>query len=370
MYTVEGDNDIMRIGFVLPRFSVTPVGGFKVVYEYAVHLAARGHQVDIFHPRRLSTHRSWEDRFKEPLWIQRCQRQLRQHFWFPSVLDARGVRMRFVPVPSAAYIPDLDAIIATAWHTAPWIAALPSSKGRKFYFIQHYETWDGPKDEVDATWTLPLHKIVIARWLYDLGDRYFHQHAQLSYVPNGIDFDHLNITVPPSERSAHHIGMLYHRNHWKGTDIGLRALNLVREREPSIQVTLFGAPEPGLDIPPWMEYLRLPSPMQLQAFYNSCAIFVHPSLAEGWPLPPAEAMACGTAVAASGNDGVRDYAQHEKNALLSPPGDQEALAANILRLIREPNVRIRLALEGYRDIREHTWDIATNRFEQVLRQNL
>ncbi len=367
MYTVRKVK-MMRIGFVLPRFSLTPIGGFKVVYEYAVHLAENGHQVYLFHPRRLSSARSFEDRIKEPLWIQRCQRQLRQSFWFPSVLTTPGVQMQFVPVPSPFYLPDLDAIIATGWRTAPWIAQFPPSKGRKYYLIQHYEVWDGPKEEVDATWQLPLHKIVIARWLYDLGEKNFDQGKRMTYIPNGIDFTHLRMTVPPSERSVRHIGMLYHTNYWKGTEIGLKALDLVKEHYPDLQSTVFGAPPRGQDIPSWIKYLRLPSPLELEAYYNSCTIFVHPSLSEGWPLPPAEAMACGAALTACSNEGVRDYAQHNKNALLSPPGDAESLAENIMELIRKPDLRIQLAEEGHRHIRQFTWELATTSLEQVLTQ--
>ncbi len=51
-----------------------------------------------------------------------------------------------------------------------------------------YEIWDGPKEQVDETWTLPLHKIVIARWLYDLAQQHFHQN-EITYIPNGIDFN-------------------------------------------------------------------------------------------------------------------------------------------------------------------------------------
>ena len=37
----------MKVVFLLPGSGHRPVGGFKVVYEYANHLAARGHQVEI-----------------------------------------------------------------------------------------------------------------------------------------------------------------------------------------------------------------------------------------------------------------------------------------------------------------------------------
>lgn len=41
----------MRITFILPDVTPIPNGGVKVVYEYANHLAARGHTVTVVHPR-------------------------------------------------------------------------------------------------------------------------------------------------------------------------------------------------------------------------------------------------------------------------------------------------------------------------------
>src|SRR3546814_16260425 len=39
----------MRISFVLPCSGRYPIGGFRIVYEYANRLADRGHQVSIVH---------------------------------------------------------------------------------------------------------------------------------------------------------------------------------------------------------------------------------------------------------------------------------------------------------------------------------
>lgn len=275
--------------------------------------------------------------------------------------------MTFVPVPSARWVPDLDAIIATGWRTASWVAKLPPRKGHKYYLIQHYETWDGEESAVGATWTLPLHKIVIARWLYQLGVEKFSQKEDvMTYIPNGIDFTALRLESPILDRVAYRLGMLYHDNVWKGTQDGITALLKVKRRIPELEVTLFGTSPLADNIPAWMSYMRLPSPGDLLTFYNRCAIFVHPSWTEGWPLPPAEAMACGAAVAAAANGGVKDYAEQDVTALLSPPGDPEALADNIVRLIKDDELRQRIAQAGYTRIRQYTWETAVSRLQALL----
>ena len=41
---------------------------------------------------------------------------------------------------NATNIPDADIIIASAWKTAQFVEKLPLSKGKPFYFVQHYES--------------------------------------------------------------------------------------------------------------------------------------------------------------------------------------------------------------------------------------
>src|SRR4051812_45620810 len=55
----------VRIGFVLPGISRVPVGGYKVVYEYANRLARLGHAITLFHPRY------WGDVSKSSLLVHR-----------------------------------------------------------------------------------------------------------------------------------------------------------------------------------------------------------------------------------------------------------------------------------------------------------
>jgi len=65
-------------------------------------------------------------------------------------------------------------------------------------------------------------------------------------------------------------------------------------------------------------------------------------------------MACGCGVVATDSGGIREYAEHEKTALLSPPRDPEALAKNLLCLLEDDNLRIQLAEAGHKHIQEFT----------------
>lgn len=355
----------MRITFVLPGFSAHPIGGFKIVYEYASRLQERGHLVTVVHPRRLDgAYHGVVDEVKKRLWpIKLRMRYGRGMPWFPM---HPGVRISLVPHLDARFIPDGDAIVATAWKTASLLMEMPYSMGAKLYLIQGYETWDGPKSEVDETWKMPFHKIVIAKWLYEIGTG-FGEINRLTHIPNGIDFEKFHVRTPIKARNRFKVAMLYHDALWKGSKDGLDALMEVKRDFPDLHVTLFGVPERGRDIPEWIEYVREPSPERLKEIYNAAAVFLQPSWTEGWGLTSAEAMACGCSVVSTENQGIIDFAEHGKTALLSPAKSPHALANNLRTVLTDENLRVELASSGSTRIREFTWERSVSRFEEVLK---
>ncbi|MBV9255855.1 MAG: glycosyltransferase family 4 protein [Actinobacteria bacterium] len=82
------------------------------------------------------------------------------------------------------------------------------------------------------------------------------------------------------------------------------------------------------------------------------AVYVQPARWEGVPLAVLEAMAAGAPVVATDVGGVRDVITSGLNGLLVPPDDPAALAAAVARLLDDPDLAARLAVEGRRLARE------------------
>jgi glycosyltransferase involved in cell wall biosynthesis len=357
----------MRITFLLPLAGTHPIGGFKVTYEYANFLASRGHAVSVVHPAVYRKDKPlWKMGFKGALKTVLNYLQLKHNAgWLPtSWFSMRPeVNMIWVWSLAAKHIPDGEAVIATSWETAEWSAEYPVVKGAKFYLIQHHETWSGPADRVNATWKLPLKKIVIAGWLADIA-KSMGEHAFL--IHNGLDFERFRMTAPIEARDPTQVLMLYHELDWKGSRDGLRAFQLAQQQAPELQLTLFGVVPRPADLDPAIAFHHNPSQATLEALYNSAAVFLAPSWAEGFPLPPAEAMQCGAALVATNIGGHEPYARHDQTALLSPAKDPATMADNLLRMVREPATRLRLAHAGHAKIRDFTWEKAGKTFEAFL----
>ena len=357
----------MRVTFLLPLAGTHPIGGFKVTYEYANYLVKKGHEVSIVHPAVF--------RIDKPLHRMRLKQALRtvlDFIWLKATGGFKptswfamewGVAMLWVPSLAARYVPDGDVVVATSWETAEWITEYPAKKGKKFYLIQHLETWSGPEERVMATWKAPLEKIVIAGWLERIAEG-VGQTAHL--IHNGLDFKRFGLTTPQDARDPNELLMIYHSNDWKGTADGMAAFEIARRQVPELRLTLFGLTQPQEALPQGMEFHLNPPQEKLRELYNRASIFLSPSWTEGFPLPPAEALQCGAALVSTDIDGTAMYAIHERTALLSPIKDPEAMAVNILRMVRDQELRLRLAREGHRLIQQFTWEQAGASLEELL----
>ncbi len=363
----------MKITFLCPMPLYNPVGGLKVVIEYANRLAQRGHCVTLvaatgnvpYDRQATSQHKikrtllfllrslGYKGGYKPDRWIRLAQ----------------SVRLLWRPSLDVRWIPDADVVIATAWESAEWAAAYPDSKGRKFYLIQNDESafTSDPvlSQRAQATWKLPLKKLVTGKWLQTfLASR----GESACWVSQGVDYQdsYFSLMRPIDTRSPTTVIMMYHVLPWKGSADGLAALNIVKQTVDTLTVRLFGTPNAPPNLPAWIEYVQNPPQRQLCALYNASAIFVSPSWVEGMALPPAEAMQCGAAVCLTQIGGHADYGIHQHTALLSPPRQPEALAVNILQLIENPHLRIQLAMNGHQYIQRFTWESAVNKFEQCI----
>jgi glycosyltransferase involved in cell wall biosynthesis len=184
-------------------------------------------------------------------------------------------------------------------------------------------------------------------------------------LPYGIRHDKYRITRPIADRPPQ-VAMLYHPAPIKGGAYGIRALELAHEQVPELRAVLFGVEAPP-PLPDWMRFVPDPPQAQLvDEIYNGSGIFVLSSVVEGFGLGAVEAMASGCALVASDCGGSRDYALQEETALVSPPGDPEAMAADLVRLLQDDPTRIELATRGAAYVRRFDWDRSAAQLEELM----
>lgn len=88
-------------------------------------------------------------------------------------------------------------------------------------------------------------------------------------------------------------------------------------------------------------------------FLAAADCFALATLHEGFGIVYQEAMSCGLPIATTNCGGQTDFLEDGENALLTPPGDPDALARSLARLARDPALRARLGARNRADIAEH-----------------
>lgn len=101
----------------------------------------------------------------------------------------------------------------------------------------------------------------------------------------------------------------------------------------------------------------------LAALYRLAAVFVFPSLYEGFGLPPLEAMASGTPVVTSNVSSLPEVVGDA--ALLVDPYDCEAIAGAVRMVLTDQALRDDLASRGLARAREFSWAKAAERVRAI-----
>jgi glycosyltransferase involved in cell wall biosynthesis len=101
----------------------------------------------------------------------------------------------------------------------------------------------------------------------------------------------------------------------------------------------------------------------LAVLYRLAALFVFPSLYEGFGLPPLEAMASGTPVITSNVSSLPEVVGDA--ALLIDPYEPDAIAAAIERLLTDARLCEDLRARGLKRARQFSWDQSVQRIRAI-----
>lgn len=329
---------------------------------YADHLARRGHEVTVVSTPQVFSAR---DKIKSLLLGRGWPNP--EPSYFEGINVTHRVLEKVRPVVDAD-VPDADVVVATYYTTAYGVQRLARTKGAKAIFIQNYEVENSKLNpELDATWRMPMHKIVISEWLVQLAQQKFGDTA-VSLVPNSVDLDQFH-AAPRGKSPVPTVGLLYSTTWSKGCRISLKALERVAAAMPSLRIVCFGAERPGLNfrLPPYAEFYHRPPQGKLRELYAQCDMWLSGSYREGFCLPLLEAMACRCPVVSTRAGGPVDIVAEEVNGYLVDVGDVDALADRVLRVLNLPPEEWKqMSDAAYRTATRFTWNDATDLFEQAL----
>ena len=152
----------------------------------------------------------------------------------------------------------------------------------------------------------------------------------------------------------------------KGLAPLLEALAKVRTDVPEAHLVVIGKPKAKSRIPALMDRLGITDAVEFVSgvtteriveLYAEAEVACVPSLYEGFSLPAVEAMACGVPLVGTTGGAVPEVIGTDgETGLLVPPGDPEALASALRRMLGDPALRARIGAAGKaRALDKFTW---------------
>jgi glycosyltransferase involved in cell wall biosynthesis len=158
-------------------------------------------------------------------------------------------------------------------------------------------------------------------------------------------------------------------------DVVVRAFAEVKKEYPEAHLDLVGNGPLEGDIRKLVAELNLTGVnftgavphREIGKYYDQADIFINASRLDNMPLSVIEAFAAGTPVISTSPECMPYLVQHEGTGLLSPVGDEKALAANVIRLLRDPALAARLAQNAHHESRNYTWEAVREQWLNTYR---
>ncbi|MDD5626872.1 MAG: glycosyltransferase family 1 protein [Patescibacteria group bacterium] len=119
-----------------------------------------------------------------------------------------------------------------------------------------------------------------------------------------------------------------------------------------------------LNLERYVHFLGYIERKDLIALYHLAAVFVFPSLYEGFGLPPLEAMACGAPVITSNLSSLPEVAGGA--ALLVNPRNVAEIAEALERILTNQELRVRLARLGRERVKKFSWEQTAREILKIL----
>lgn len=357
----------LRVTFVLPELNLT--GGVRVVGIYAQLLAERGHQINVIYPKspravKQTFFMKFKDIYKK-IKLSNSAKNNRCPFFDHGKADM--LMIDFYDELTDDLVPDADVIIATFWMTTAWIKNLNSAKGQKIYFIQHYEMHDWlPKQVVKESYKLPFKKIAVSEWIADSLLRLENCLVD-KVVLNGVDTKQFYAPTR-TKQTTPTIGFMYSDRAFKGTDLALKAIDIVRHSYPELKIIVFSSKPANVNfpLPGNSDFYLCPEQSMIKELYAKCDAWLFTSRNEGFGLPILEAMACRTPVIAT-PAGAATSLINSKNGYLLDGFSPDKMANAIIEIIKMNNKQwSNVSENAFLSAKQCSWENSVMEFESAL----
>ena len=362
----------MKIGLVSPYDYSHPGGVINHVSYLAHHLQLAGHDVKIIAPVRKKGTRYLDEEVTAvgrplPIPYGGTTARIALSPWLPyqvrRVLDKENfdiihLHEPFIPMLCLSTLAESQAVNIGTFHAC-------HERSAAYWLGQPIMRNLGTK----------LHgKIAVSRPALDYISKYLPGDYRI--IPNGVDTHHYRPDGPVREEfkdgklNILFVGRLEER---KGVGDLIRACSVVKSSFPNFRLIIAG---PGVRLRGYYEMLartllndhavftRFVPFADLPQYYRTADIFCAPANSgESFGIVLLEAMASGTPIVATNIAGYASVLTDGQEGLMAQPSNHRSLAARLLALLKDKQLREDMAGRGLATAEKYSWE---NVSRQVL----
>lgn len=267
---------------------------------------------------------------------------------------------------------------------AVYVAALRRALGRPIVLTAHGEFRNDAHGAFESSRTLRMALRVLLRRaaavtacsrvvLDELGED-LEITASARVLPNAIEPAEFAGAASPPDGLGRYLLVAGRLVDQKGIDLALRAFARAGNALSGHRLVIAGdGPEHGslarlateLGLDGRVSFLGTVARPQFAELMCGAEVFVFPSRREAFGLALLEAMAAGTPAVASRVGGIPEFARDGENALLVGPEDVDQLAAALVRLVGDGELRARIIHGGRAQAEHHSWERTIPRYEEL-----
>ena len=368
--------------FINGGITLGPNGGYEITYKIATGLEHRGYSVGILFIR---------DIFRQILTqypSENLNIYVKNHAFYSIFSNLVNRKLGWIPkrlirmIKNVEYeenfgsvdiffsdgttSPRCDIAIANGWHNALIMQKIQNVSKR--YILAQ-------QDDADARWNPDLHDIakvglLLGFPIISTNNEVSRKYSSLvkGQIPLAIDHAVFRCATPPETRKNGALLIPLRSFKHKGLELGLAILERIHREAPTLKLMAFGDVSSSL-VPPYVRYFGVVSGTRLSYLYNEATVFILPSLVEGFGLTALEAMACGSVVVSTDNEGVREFIKNGINGIIVKEFDPEKIVSTVIDILKSDNKRIKIANNGVSTALKYTTDSMVESFLKLVREN-
>lgn len=193
-------------------------------------------------------------------------------------------------------------------------------------------------------------------------------------VPNIIDFS--QFTYRERSPLKPHLVCTRGFHSYYSIDVVIKAFAEIKKVYPDAKLDLVGVGTLEADMRRLVSHLGLSgvnfcgvaSRGEIGRYYDRADIFINGSRLDNMPVSILEAFASGTPVISTAPEGMRYLVEDGRTGLLSKVGDASALAANVVRVLRDPDLARGLSVNALEQLPQYRWDRVREQWLSIYRE--